>query len=136
MSFVFFDGSNTQTTSPRISIRRGGLLVLNGAAARMLGENVTHVQLGYDAEKNAVAIREAPADALGRYKLRTAPKGSSRMINGKRLFEHHGLDAEKARRFNVEDFGDGLIGLYLNGKADEAPKADTKAKPRPKKKAA
>lgn len=36
------------------------------------------------------------------------------MVNGKRLFALHGLTVGAAESFDVEDFGDGVIGFRLN----------------------
>ena len=65
MDFVFFNGSQTVNDSaPKITLRRGGLIVLNSGAVNMLGNDVSHVQLGYDAEKRAIGIRSAPEEAM------------------------------------------------------------------------
>ena len=114
MDFVFFNGTKTVNDStPRITIRRGGLIVLNSGAVNMLGDDVKHVQLGYDAEKQAIGIRSAPEDAMGKYLLRSQAKTSSRLINGKRFLAHHSLNLDKAISFRPEDFGDGLVGFAL-----------------------
>ena len=122
MDFVFFDGSKTVNDSaPKITIRRGGLIVLNSGAVNMLGDDVSHIQLGYDAKKRAIGIRSAPEDAMGKYLLRAQAKTSSRLINGKRFLAHHSLSVDKATSFRVDDFGDGLIGFTLQGDPEEAP---------------
>ena len=122
MDFVFFDGSKTVNDSaPKITIRRGGLIVLNSCAVSMLGDDVSHVQLGYDTTKRAIGIRSAPEDAMGKYLLRSQAKTSSRLINGKRFLAHHGLNVDKATPYPVDDFGNGLIGFTLPGDADEVP---------------
>ena len=48
MSFDFYEGPTTDSTShPRITVRRGGLMVLTQATVEMLGEGVGQVQIGY-----------------------------------------------------------------------------------------
>ena len=123
MDFEFFNGTMTvNDRTPKITIRRGGLIVLNSGAVNMLGDDVEHVQLGFDAEKRAIGIRCAPKDAMGKYLLRSQAKTSSRLINGKRFLAHHSLTVEGATSFRPKDFGDGLIGFTLP--AD--PEAETK----------
>ena len=120
MAFVFFEGSRQSASSaPSVTIRRDGLIVLNAAATEMLGEDVTHVQIGYDEEKGAIGIRAASAEAIGKYRLRMPPRGASRLVNGKRMLAHYGLDVEKAETYTAESFGEGIIGFYLNGKPEE-----------------
>ena len=35
------------------------------------------------------------------------------MIGGKRFFNHHGLDADKAKTYGAKDFGNGIVGFHL-----------------------
>ena len=114
--FSFFEGTKTQHVEPKITVRRGGLMVLTQGAVDMLGDDVTHVQLGYDDATQAIAFRAAPEGAKGRYLLRQQKNGSTRLVDGKRFLKHNGLKVDQARSFDVETFGDGLIGFKL---ADE-----------------
>ncbi|WP_295851156.1 hypothetical protein [uncultured Microbacterium sp.] len=50
-----------------------GRIHLNAAAARMLGEGTTHVQLLWDAEDLAVALKPVEADAPHSYLVSRAP---------------------------------------------------------------
>ena len=55
--FEFFQGTSTESrTRSQITVRKGGLLVLTEAAARMLGSRTTHVQLAYA----GAGLRESP----------------------------------------------------------------------------
>lgn len=89
--------------------------MLTDAAARMLGSRTTHVQLAYDAENQAVGLRSALEDTPGSYRLRHPPKGSGRLVGGKRFFEHVGIRIERSRSYLAVDFGDGIIGFRLPG---------------------
>ena len=126
--FEFFEGAATvSTTAPRITVRRTGQLVLTQAAVAMLGEGVTHVQIGYNEKTKAVGIRSVAEDSKGRYRLRSQPNGVSFLVDGKRFFVHHGVTLEKARGFAVEDFGGGVVGFCFEdgaAKGDEAPAAE------------
>ncbi len=127
--FQFYEGTTTDSaTTPKITVRKGGVLILTKAAVEMLGDDVTHVQIGYNEKTRAVGIRSATEDARGRYRLRDQRNSPSRLIDGKRLFTHHGLPAEKARCFKVEKFGDGIIGFTLTAETEaaEEPKTDAK----------
>ena len=112
--FQFFEGTRRESnTAPRITVRRGGLMVLTPAAVEMLGDGATHVRIGFNPKTKAVAICNAPEEGNGRYRLRSQKNSASRLVDGKRFFAHHGLSFEKARSFDAEDFGDGLIGFRL-----------------------
>ncbi|MCP4605217.1 MAG: hypothetical protein GY847_32655 [Proteobacteria bacterium] len=64
--FQFFEGTRRESnTSPRITVRRGGLMVLTGAAVEMLGEGATHVRIGFNPKTKAVGICNAPVSRLG-----------------------------------------------------------------------
>lgn len=119
--FEFFEGATTTSTAPRITVRRTGQLILTQAAAAMLGDGVTHVQLGYNQETKAVGIRAVPEDAKGRYRLRTQPNGVSFLVDAKRFFAHHGVSLGKARGFAVEAFGDGVVGFRFEAGGEQEP---------------
>ena len=126
--FDFFEGATSQHTEPQITVRRGGLMVLTQGAVDMLGDDVTHIQFGFDEATKAVALRAAPADAKGRYRLRHQKNGSTRLVDGKRFIQHNGLRFDKATRFDVESFGEGLIGFKLDLEpADDKPAPAKKA---------
>ena len=126
--FEFFQGTPTESrTRPQITVRKGGLLVLTEAAAKMLGSRATHVQLAYDAKNQAVGLRSTPADTPGSYRLRHQPKGSGRLVGGKRFFEHLGIQIERSRSYPAVDFGDGIIGFRLPGASAEGRPAGNEA---------
>ena len=138
--FQFYEGTTSDSaTTPKITVRKGGVLILTKAAVDMLGDDVKHVQIGYNDETKAIGIRGATEDARGGYTLRKQKSSPSRLIDGKRLFKHHGLSAEKSRSFGVEQFGEGIIGLTLTDETEAveaAPKTDAKAAPKTDAKAA
>ena len=53
--FDFYEGTKSENTTPRITVRKGGQLVLTRGAVEMLGEGVSHVQLGYHPENKRQA---------------------------------------------------------------------------------
>ncbi len=121
MSFEFYEGHATHSaTAAEITVRRGGVLVLTAATVEMLGKGTTHVQLGFDASSRAVGLKAASESARGAYRLRAQSDSVSRLVDGKRLFAHYGLSAEKARRFDAEDFGNGVVGFRLPEVAERA----------------
>ena len=136
--FNFFEGNTTQHTEPQITVRRGGLMVLTQGAVDLLGDHVTHVQLGFDEMTKAIAFRAAPADAKGRYLLRHQKNGSTRLVDGKRFIKHNGLRFDKATRFDVQTFGEGLIGFTLPSEPvkDKPAEKPAEKKSAPAKKAA
>ena len=107
--FQFYEGTTSENTSPRITVRKGGQLVLTRGAVEMLGEGTTHVQIGYDAETKVVGLKAAAEDAKGRYRLRTQGTNGLHVVTGKRFFAHYGLEIGKARTFTAETFEGGIV---------------------------
>ena len=123
--FEFYQGASSENTTPRNTVRKGGQLVLTSGAVEMLGEGVTHVQIGYDANTKVVGIRGAGEDARGRYSLRSQKNSGSRLVSGQRFFTHYGLTIEKARTFDAEAYDGGIAGFTL---AEEPAGDETQAK--------
>jgi hypothetical protein len=121
-AFEFYEGGRTDSRAPRITVRRSGQLALTGAAIALLGEDISHVQIGYDSTTRAVGIRPAAEGVRGRYKLRRMANRSG-LVDGRRFFAHHGLTVGEARTFDAEDFGKGIVGFRLS----EAPAAEGEA---------
>jgi hypothetical protein len=124
-AFEFYEGGRTDSRAPRITVRRSGQLALTGAAVALLGEEVSHVQVGYDSTTKAVGIRPAAEGVRGRYKLRRMANRSG-LVDGRRFFAHHGLTVGEARTFEVEQFGQGILGFRLAETAAEAPAVEAK----------
>jgi hypothetical protein len=129
--FEFFEGTATvNSTSPRVTVRKAGQLVLTEAAVAMLGEGVEAVQIGYNAKSRVVGIRPAPEGGRGVLKLRSQPNGRSKLVDGKRFLAHRGLAVPKAQGLEVEDFGGGVVGFRLpeEGAGEGAGEAEAPAK--------
>ena len=134
--FEFFEGPTTESTDvPRITVRRGGLMVLTRAAVEMLGEDTGQVQIGYNPQTRAIGLRAVEKGSKGCYRLREQRNSVSRLVDGKRVFAHHGLTVEKARSFDAQDFGDGVVGFVLDEAPEPVPaEAPAKAAPKTRKK--
>jgi hypothetical protein len=124
--FDFFEGTRTESQSPQVTVRRSGQMVLTPPAVAMLGDEVTHVQFGYDADTRSVALRAAPKGAKGRYRLRSQTNGAS-LVDGRRFLAHHGVAVDKARSFPAEAFGDGIVGFRFGEGASDAHDAEEEA---------
>jgi hypothetical protein len=119
--FEFFEGTATvNSTTPRVTVRKAGQLVLTEAAVAMLGEGVEAVQIGYNPKGRVVGLRPAPEGGRGVLKLRAQPNGRSRLVDAKRFFAHRGLAIDKARGLEVEGFGGGIVGFRLPEEGAEA----------------
>ena len=113
-NFEFFVNSQTpKNNDPRITVRRQGVLVLTEKAAKMLGENVEYVQIGYDAKSRSVGIRAADSNASGRYRMRDL-KNATFLVNAKPMFKHYNVEIDRAQSYDVEVFDKGLIGVTLS----------------------
>jgi hypothetical protein len=114
--FQFFEGSaSINSTTPQVTVRKSGQVVLTQAAVELLGDGVEQVQVGYNAKTGAVGIRPAANGGRGALRLRKQPNGRSRLLDAKRFFAHHDLAVGAVRRLPVEDFGGGIIGFVVNG---------------------
>ncbi len=118
--FEFYEGATSEGTNPRITIRKGGQLVLTSGAVEMLGDDVEFVQIGFDRNTGVVGIRAATEDAKGRYRLRSQKTSGSRLVTGKRFFTHNGLTIEKAQTFDAEAYDGGIVGFKLTDEPAEA----------------
>lgn len=132
--FEFYQGTASENTTPKVTVRKGGQLVLTSGAVAMLGDDVDHVQLGYDVKTKVVGIRGADEDAEGRYRLRSQKNGGSRLVTGKRFFAHYRLTIDKARTFNAEAYDGGIVGFKLSeepaeGEGDSETPAPAKKAP-------
>jgi hypothetical protein len=127
-AFEFYEGGRTDSRAPRITVRRSGQLALTGAAVALLGEGVTHVQVGFDPTTQAVGIRPAAEGVRGRYKLRRMANRSG-LVDGRRFFAHHGLTVGEARTFDAEDFGKGIVGFRLSERGAAVEGEGAEAKP-------
>ena len=63
--FQFYEGTTSDSaTTPKITVRKGGVLILTKAAVDMLGDDVKHVQIGYNDETKAIGIRSLLATVV------------------------------------------------------------------------
>jgi hypothetical protein len=125
--FDFFEGTRSEIQSAQVTVRKSGQMVLTPPAVAMLGDDVTHVQLGFDPDTGAVALRAAPNGSKGRYTLRAQSNGAS-LVDGRRFLSHHGLKVDKAQRFPAEAFGEGMVGFRFPEAKGEADSPATQGK--------
>ena len=118
--FKFYEGTATENTNPRITVRKGGQLVLTCGAVDLLGDDVEFVQLGFNRRTGVVGIRAATEDAKGRYRLRAQKNSENRLLTGRRFFAHAGLTIVKAQTFDAEEYDGGIVGFQLIEEPTEA----------------
>ena len=127
-SFEFFQGVATESASkPRITVRRGGLMVITKAAADMLGDDADHIQLAYDRNTGAVGMRAVEKGTAGCYRLRSQRKSASRIVGGKRFFSYHEIDTAQATTYEAKDFGGGIIGFVITAADESSAESDADA---------
>jgi hypothetical protein len=76
--FELLEGARTESkAAPQGTVRRSGQMALNPPAVAMVGEDVTHVQVGFNTASGIVGIRAAANRARGRDRVnpRPAPSG-------------------------------------------------------------
>ncbi len=86
-AFDLYAGSASEdTTTPKVTLRKSGHMVLTLAAVALMGEEVTQVQIGFNAETRVVGIRPAEEGAKGKYRLWHQNGSDKRLVDGKRFF--------------------------------------------------
>lgn len=113
-TFEFFEGvTGTRSNAPRITVRKGGVMVITPAALAMLGDGVEYVQVGIDPSNKAIGIRRTEERGRGCYRLQTQRSSKSMLIGSKRFFAHHNIDTGTAQTFDAEQLTEGIIGFHL-----------------------
>ena len=112
MGFELFEkGSAPRPTTPSVTIQKRGLISINLAAFEMLGKPEA-VELLWDGERRAIAIRAAKSTSHNAYLPRAQGKDSEEkgpwLIAGTLFTQHAGLDTSEAHRW-VPTLEDGLL---------------------------
>ncbi len=107
-------------------------MVLTQAAALMLGDGATQVRIGFNPKAGAIGLKSAVKGPRGSYRLRERRNSVSRLVDGKRVFAHHGLIVDKARSFDAQDFGDEWSGsCWRTPRSRHRPRLLPRRRPRP-----
>ncbi len=95
---------------PMFTLQARGLLSLNNAAYRALGQP-GHVALLYDVTQRIVGLRTVGEDWPNAYRVR--PQGSSYIVGAQGFIAYYGIKPLVAQRFVGHDYGEGVWGFAL-----------------------
>lgn len=103
--------------SPMFTLQARGLLSLNYAAFRALGEPEA-VTLLYDPDEHIVALRRSAKSQPNSYKVRKQQPAQSYLVGVQAFTAHYGIPTPRARRFEGVEYGDGIWGFALSDGVD------------------
>ena len=103
--------------APMFTLQARGLLSLNHAAFRALGEPEA-VTLLYDADEHIVALRRSAKTHPNAYRVRKQQPAQSYLVGAQAFTAHYGIPTPRARRFEGVDYGDGIWGFALSSGVD------------------
>lgn len=109
--FVEFERENPRSADvPMFTLQARGLLSLNAAAYRALGQP-GHVALLYDEKERVVGVRGVDKEHPNAHRVR--PQGGSYLVGAQKFISHYGIRALVAQRFVAHDYGQGVWGFVL-----------------------
>jgi hypothetical protein len=113
-NFVEFDrqDSHTAPDDPMFTLQRRGMISLNLAAFKALGEPAT-VALLYDAEEGIVALRKVPRIHHNGYHVRKQANSRSFLVGAQGFTSYHKIRTDVPRRFVGRRYDDQTIGFVL-----------------------
>lgn len=103
--------------APMFTLQARGLLSLNHAAFRALGEPEV-VTLLYDGDEHIVALRRSARTHPNAYRVRKQQPAQSYLVGAQAFTAHYGIPTPRARRFEGVDYGDGIWGFALSSGVD------------------
>jgi hypothetical protein len=109
---VFSRESARSREEPMFTLQARGLLSLNSAVFRALGEPEA-VELLYDAEERIIALRGVDKGDPNAYAVRKQSGTQSYLVATQGFLSFHGIKPVMAQRFLAHDYGDGVWGLVL-----------------------
>ena len=98
-----------------VSVRVGGIVALNRAAAEMLG-SPDAVKVMYDPKRHRLGIMPASANDPNSYYASTSPQ-----LSCKRLFAYYGITITEARRYYDLRMVDGILVVDMAGASEVSP---------------
>lgn len=113
-NFVEFDRQDSHAVpdEPMFTLQRRGLISLNLAAYKALGEPVA-VALMYDADEGVIALRKVGRTYHNGYPVRKQANSRSFLVGATGFTSYHKIDVEMPRRFMGHVYEDQVVGFVL-----------------------
>ena len=112
--FVEFDRQDSHTVpdQPMFTLQRRGLVSMNQAAFKALGEPAA-VALLYDANRGIIGLRKVPRTYHNGYHVRKQANSRSYLVGAQGFTSYHKISTEVPRRFVGRQYGDQAWGFPL-----------------------
>ena len=110
---------NKSYGTPTLTLYKENTAHLSVAASQMLGMNTKAILLGYDEERQIIAIKPVDISTMGRKKLSTRRESFWFSIKG--FYSFYGISLTKTQRLEVKKENDMLI-AELNDSIKISPK--------------
>jgi hypothetical protein len=113
-NFVEFDrqDSHAQPDEPMFTLQRRGLISLNMAAFKALGEPAAVVLL-YDADEGIIALRKCARTYHNGYHVRKQANSRSFLVGATGFTSYHKINTEVPRRYVGRPYGDQTMGFAV-----------------------
>jgi hypothetical protein len=113
-NFVEFDrqDSHTAPDDPMFTLQRRGMISLNLAAFKALGEPAT-VALLYDAQEGIVALRKVPRTYHNGYHVRKQANARSYLVGAQGFTAYHKIRTDVPTRYVGHKNDDQVLGFVL-----------------------
>jgi hypothetical protein len=113
-SFIEFDRQDSHAVpdEPMFTLQRRGLISLNLAAYKALGEPAA-VALMYDADEGIIALRKVARTYHNGYPVRKQANSRSFLVGATGFASYHRIDTEMPRRFVGHVYEDQMVGFVL-----------------------
>lgn len=113
-NFVEFDrlDSHMVPDEPMFTVQRRGLISMNQAAFKALGEPAS-VALLYDADEGIVGLRKVPRTYNNGYPVRKQANSRSYLVGAQGFMSYNKVDTDSAKRFVGRQYGDSTWGFAL-----------------------
>jgi hypothetical protein len=114
-NFVEFSRQSARSSrdDPMFTLQRRGLISLNEAAFKALGEPATIVFL-YDADEDIVALRKVPRTYANGYHVRKQANSRSYLVAAQGFTSFYDIKTDMPKRFTGHDYGNQTWGFVLS----------------------
>jgi hypothetical protein len=114
-SFIEFDRQDSHSIpdEPMFTLQRRGLISLNLAAFKALGEPAA-VALLYDPDEGIIALRKVTRTYHNGYPVRKQGNSRSYLVGATGFTSYHKINTEASRRYVGRDYGDQTWGFVVS----------------------
>jgi|BogFormECP12_OM2_1039638.scaffolds.fasta_scaffold49329_2 hypothetical protein len=114
-NFVEFDRQDSHAVpdEPMLTLQRRGLISLNQAAFKALGEPAA-VALLYDPDEGVVALRKVPRTYHNGYHVRKQANSRSYLVGATGFTSYHKINTDVPKRYLGHKYDDQVLGFVVS----------------------